>query len=389
MFSGTFNFSAIERIVLGQPAAQALLAEVERLNARRVFLMVSRTLNRTTDEVEKLRAALGLRYAACYDGMPSHTPRDAVLEAAAGARDADADLIVTFGGGSLTDAGKMVQVCLQHGIDNLDSFDAYRIVINPDGTGLFPDFAGPEIRQIAIPTTLSAGEFHAEAGCTDQRSRVKHAYRHRLIIPRVIIMDPAPTVHAPLWVWLSTGVRAVDHATEGLCSPLTNPVSDGSFLQALRLLSQALPRVLQNPFDLEGRLECQMAVWLAMSGRQGGVKMGASHAIGHALGGAFAVPHGYTSCVTLPHVLRYNRPVNADRQQLVAEAMGHPGKDAADVIDAFIAALGLPRRLADVGVTQKDFPAIAAHTMHDDWLHHNPRRITEPEQVIEILRAAA
>lgn len=91
----------------------------------------------------------------------------------------------------------------------------------------------------------------------------------------------------------------------------------------------------------------------------------------------------------LPHVLRYNRPANADRQRLVAEAMGHPGKDAADVVAAFVADLGLPSRLAEVGVRREQFGVIAANTMRDTWLHVNPRKIGVPEQVLEILNAAA
>src|SRR4029077_3504043 len=124
-------------------------------------------------------------------------------------------------------------------------------------------------------------------------------------------------------------------------------------------------------------------------GRIGGAKMGASHAIGHALGGTCGVPHGYTSCVMLPHVLRYNRPANAARQALVAEAMGRPGEDAADVISTFLGELGLPRSLREVDVTRERFDAIVEHTMHDEWLHTNPRKITSKEQVLEILDAAA
>lgn len=389
MRSGMFVFSAIERIVYGQPAASALFAEVERLSAKRVFLLVSGTMNRTTGEVAKVSDALGERYAGLYDGMPPHTPRDAVLDAAAMARAAGADLIVTFGGGSLTDAGKMVQLCLKHDITDLDGFDAFRAVTNPDGTRTVPDFAGPTVRQISIPTTLSAAEFNTSAGCTDQRSHVKQSFRHRLLVPRVVILDPAPTLHTPLWVWLSSGVRAIDHATEALCSQRSNPVSDASFLQALRLLSEALPRVKKNPADLEARLDCQLATWLAMAGRQGDIPMGASHAIGHVLGGTCGVAHGHTSCVMLPYVLRYNHGANADRQRLVAEAMGHPGAAAGDVIAAFIAELGMPGRLSEVGVGRERFREIADHTMHEEWVHVNPRRITQAEQVLEILEAAA
>ncbi len=389
MRSGMFVFSAIERLVYGQPAAPTLRAEAERLSANRVFLVVSGTMNRTTDEIAKVRDELGSRYAGLYDRIPSHTPRDAVLEATREARAAGADLIVTFGGGSVTDAGKMVRLCLRHDITDLDDFDAFRVVINPDGTGATPDYDGPTVRQIAIPTTLSAGEFNFAAGCTDNQSKVKEIYRHPLLVPRVIILDPAPTVHTPLWVWLSTGVRAIDHATEGLCSQFSNPASDASFLHALRLLSQALPRVKRNPHDLQARLDCQLASWLSKAGRDGGVKMGASHAIGHVLGGTCDVPHGYTSCIMLSHVLRYNREANADRQRLVGEVMGHPGDDAADVIAAFVAELGLPSRLAEVGVTREQFGVIAANTMHEHWLHTNPRKINGPEQVLKILDAAA
>jgi maleylacetate reductase len=91
----------------------------------------------------------------------------------------------------------------------------------------------------------------------------------------------------------------------------------------------------------------------------------------------------------LPHVLRYNRQANAARQALVAEAMGHPGKDAADVLAAFLTELELPQNLRAVDVTRERFGAIVEHTMHDEWLHSNPRKITKPEQVLEILDAAA
>lgn len=389
MHPGILVFPATERIVYGQPAADALRVEAERLGASRVFLMVSRTMNRTTDEVARVRDALGSRYAGLYDAMPALTPREAVLDAARAARAAGTDLIVTFGGGSLTDAGKMVRLCLQHGIDDLDGFDAFRSNLNADGTRKIPAFDGPSVHQIAIPTTLSAGEFNSSAGSMDARSNAKHSYRHRLLVPRIIILDPAPTVHTPLWVWLSTGIRALDHATEGLCSQFSNPMSDMYYAHALKLLGAALPRVKQNPRDLDARLDCQLATWLSTAGRHGGAQMGASHAIGHALGATCGVPHGYTSCVMLPHVLRYNRPANAERQRLVADAMGHPGEEAADVISAFLGELGLPRSLKEVEVTRERFAAIAAHTMRDAWLYTNPRKMSTRDEVLEILSAAA
>jgi maleylacetate reductase len=389
MREAVFDFPALERLVYGKPAAQALATEVERMGAKRVFLVVSGTMNRTTDEVEKVRAALGNRYAGSYDGIPPFTPRSAVLEAAQLARAAGADLVVTFGGGSVTEAGKIVRLALQHDIRHVDDFDRFRAITHPDGTRFVPEYEGPRIGQVAIPTTLSAGELTTGGGATDERVKRKFSHGNPRMIPRVVIFDPAPSVHTPLWAWLSTGVRAIDHATEGLCSPLSNPVSDGIYQQALRLLGQSLLRTRRDPADLDARLDSFYGVWLAIAGRHGGVEMGASHAIGHVLGGSCGVPHGYTSCVMLPHVLRFNRSANAERQRLVAEALGHPGEDAADVLAHFIAELGLPGRLADVGIGPDSFTSIATTAMHDKWLHSNPVKITSPEQVLKILEEAA
>jgi maleylacetate reductase len=389
MQSGTLIFPVIERLVYGEPAAQAVAAEAERRGARRVFVMASGTLNRKTDEVASLRAALGERCAGVFDRMPSFTPRAAVLEASATARAAGADLIVTIGGGSVTDGGKMVRLCLQNNVNDIDGFDAFRSVTLPDGTRTVPKFEAPTIAQIAVPTTLAGGEFNNQAGCTDLRVQIKHGYRHAELMPRVVVLDPAPSVHAPLMVWISTGLRAVDHAVEGICSQYAHAGGDASFTHALKLLSRGLRAVKREPGNLDARLDCQLGVWLSMAGRQGRAQMGASHALGHVLGGSYEVPQGDASSVVLPHVLRFNRSVNAERQRLVAEAMGCAGEDAADVVAALVADLGLPCCLTDVGIERAQFTAIAAHAMKENWLHSNPRPIADIAQILEILNAAA
>src|SRR5215831_21417918 len=96
--SGRVAFGAMETVVFGKPATETVAEEARRREAERVFLMVSGTLNRTTDEIAKVRRALGNRFAGLFDQMPPHTPRRAVIEAAAAAREAGADLIATIGG---------------------------------------------------------------------------------------------------------------------------------------------------------------------------------------------------------------------------------------------------------------------------------------------------
>jgi maleylacetate reductase len=378
--AGQVVFSRMEEVQFGKPAAETLADLVKRQQAERVFLMVSGTLNRDTDEIDKLRRALGNHCVGTFDKMPPHTPRSAVIAAAAQAREARADLIVTLGGGSITDGAKAVQLCLANDIRTPEAMDAVRAP-NP--------VKPPMVAQISIPTTLSAGEFSPIAGVTDERTKVKELFRHPGIVPRAVALDPAVTRHTPQWLWLSTGIRAVDHCVEGICSNEATPYGDASALHGLSLLARGLPKVKADPNDMAARLDCQLGSWLSMAPLVAGVPMGASHGIGYVLGAVFDIPHGHTSCIMLPSVMRWNKPANAERQALVAAAMGHPNEDAGDVLDAFIRNLGMPRSLREVKVGPEHFDRIAQQAMATPWVPRNPRKIEGPAQVREILDMAA
>jgi maleylacetate reductase len=158
----------MDEVVFGRPAAEAVAGQVDRLHAGRAFLMVSGTLNRSTDEIEKIRQALGTRCVGTFDAMPPHTPREAVVAAAEQARSVGADLIVTVGGGSITDGAKAVQLCLANDVRTADDIDRIRAI-----KGVAPPLNAPVVRQISVPTTIAGGEFSAIAGITNKRSKVK------------------------------------------------------------------------------------------------------------------------------------------------------------------------------------------------------------------------
>ena len=382
--TGHIVFTKMDEVVYGKPAAAAVSDLVKRDGAERVFLMVSGTLNRQTDEIDKLRRALGNHCVGTFDRMPAHTPRAAVIAAAEQAREARADLIVTLGGGSITDGAKAVQLCLANDIRTPEALD--RIRTGKDGT---PPMTPPAVRQISIPTTLSAGEFSHIAGVTDERTKVKELFRHPGIVPKAVVLDPEVTRHTPMWLFLSTGIRAVDHCVEGICSNEASPYGDASALHGLSLLTRGLPRVKADPGDMAARLDCQLGSWLSMAALAAGVPMGASHGIGYVLGAVFDVPHGHTSCIMLPSVMRWNKAANAPRQAMVAAAMGQQGRDAGDVLDDFIRGLGMPRSLGEVNVGKEHFERIAQQAMGTPWVPRNPRRIDGPDQVKEILALAA
>lgn len=386
--ASTFQQGATERVYMGRPTSEVLLEEVDLLQAKRVFLLVSESLRSNTDEIAKIEQALGSRVAAVYSGIPPHAPRSAVLAASAAAREAKADLVIAVGGGSVTDAGKIIPLALKYNLLEHDDLEPYHVYVDDDGNTISPEFDAPDIQVVSCPTTLSGGSFYPLAGATDEKIGFKQGYIQRNMVPVSIVLDPAITVHTPEWLWTSTGVRSLDHALEALGSLRSDHFSDGVADSALRLLYEALPAVQADPNDLDARLRCQVGSWQSMVPIVAGVPMGASHAIGHTLGGTADVPHGHCSCVMAPATLKFNEPVNKHRQERISACFGRPGESAADLVDEFIRSLGMPRTLAEVGVRDDQLDHIAEFTMGDFWIRTNPRPIEGPGDVRQILDMA-
>ena len=391
MLSGIHGHQDIERVVYGRAAGPALRAEAERLGAKRVFVTTTKSVGQSALLADVIKE-LGDRYAGVYAGITAHSPRPCVIEGAQLAREAKADLLVAVGGGSAIDATKVMLIALWQGAATVDDLDAYRAGRPKEGAAPPSEAIKPPpdaIRMLAVPTTLSAAELNAFAGVSDPRKGIKESFGHRLIVPRVIVLDPAATLATPMDLMLSTGLKAVDHAVERLCSQQANPFAIGTSSEALKLLARALPAHKQQPDDRATRLDLQFGMWLSIGAGTSGVGVGASHGIGHVLGAACHVPHGHTSCVMLPSVLRWNLPANADRQKRVSEAFGKPDMAAADLVANLVATLGLPRRLSEVGVGKDRFREIAEKSMHDRAVLNNPRPIKGPAEVMEILELAA
>ncbi len=384
---GLFHFLAQERVGWGMPAPHAIEREMAAIGASRALIVASTTIATRTDLVSAIEAELGDAVAGLFTGCREHTPIDTAIDCAAAIRRTGADIVVTVGGGTPIDTVKAALLCLAEDVHDAEALKAYRVSVGADGARTVPPVGPSAVRQIAVPTTLSGAEFSNIAGVTDPERGIKDAYIARDSAPVAVILDPAATVHTPEWLWLSTGVRAVDHAVETLCSRSAQPLPDATAIHALKIFAEALPRTKDDPDDLAARGDCQLAVWLAAFGL-GRVEYGASHGIGHQLGAVGGVPHGHTSCVMLPSVLRWNAPVNGAQQATVSEAFGRAGEAAADIVAGFIARLGQPGNLRAVGITEDQLDIVAEGSVGNMMVRSNPRPISEAAQVREILDLA-
>jgi maleylacetate reductase len=377
--------STQQTVAFGLALADALPEAVRRLSARRLAVVTTSSQAGPGGLAETVRNILGEKFHSVVAGIHPHTPRADVVRVIQALEGADG--VVTIGGGSVCDSAKAARLCLTNGITDVAGMDRLRPYdkakgSEPDGT------IAPSLAFIAVATTLSAAEFSPGAGVTDERGPRKQVFVYPGLAPNIVILDPRVTRQTPPRLWFSTGIRALDHALETWCSANPTPLSDAHSSYAARLLITSLRKVFDAPDDLQARLDCMKGAWLSILGLAAGVKAGASHGMGHALGGTAGMPHGETSCVMLPHVLRYNASVNGDRQAMIAASVGDSGTPLADIVAALIAHLGLPTRLRDAGVSEQVIPAVAEAALHDPLLTTNPRPIKSLAEAMLLLEHA-
>jgi maleylacetate reductase len=311
--SASFTYANPHVIHWGRGSVKQLSSELSRLGRDRVALVTTRSLLDSA-------AALGIKPTATIV-IGQHAPSsqiDAGVEEAGGA-----DGIVSFGGGSAVDAAKIISVRLADG----------------DGRAL---------PHIAIPTTLSVAELAAGAGYTNDAGN-KAGVRDPRLMVEAVIYDAELTLATPMELWLSTGIRALDHAVEGFLASGEHPYSDVMALEAIRRLFDSLPRARAAPRDLEVRTENQLAAWFSFT-LPGASASGLSHTMGKQIGARHGIPHGVTSCLLLPHVMRYLAPKMPDRMAALPSS---------DEVYKLISSLGLPQHIAAYGIGEPELKRAA------------------------------
>ena len=357
-----YKFPQLENVIFGAGALAQVPGELERFGKKRALVLTGNSLSTKTDLVQKFEALLGDKWAGTYKGCKQHVPSHTVDEAVALGREVKADSIISFGGGSPIDAAKIVALELMEEGQTQD-----------------------DMPQIAISTTLSAGEFTPFAGITDETTRVKGVRVDPRIVPKTVVLDPEVTLPTPRQLWVATGIKALDHAIEALWSVNPQPVSDALAMEAIRKLHVSLPQSVKEPENIEARGECQVAAWLSLFGL-GNVGVRLSHIFGHQIGARWDVPHGITSCITIPHCMRFLAPQTLEQQGKIAEAFGIQANgrspeavvaEAADVVEGFIDSFDVPRRLRDVGAKEDELAAVAHAVIEESAMWHKQQGAEE------------
>lgn len=389
----------------GLPFEQACRKHVDGfLNVQKVYIIASKSLAQQTNNLKKLEDALGPKHAGSWLGIPAHTPYESLIPIINDMRAKKVDCLVTLGGGSLADGAKTIIYALENGVSSLDDLielgEKFRTVTPEAMAGIGN---APKVKLVFLPTTLSGAEYSRYGGCTKPVSKLKIMFTHPGMFASLIVLDGELCRTTPDWVWRSTGVRAIDHCVENICSTNARLESDAACERALPELVNSLLAYDQDPDNLDARLQSQLGTNASMTGLTLGVMCGASHGIGHQLG-PLGVGHGHTSCVLLPGVMKVNAPYNQPQQEKVLRALWGDANiasvlrkggctdglsDAGDALRAVFDELGMPRSLQDVGVARDQWESIEVNSLEDKMVKLNPKPMITREDVREVLELVA
>jgi len=316
-----FIYTALPaRVVFGVGSLAQLPAELDRLGAKRALLL---STPEQADAVRQVAAALGSRAAGVYDKAAMHVPLEIAEDARRVARELQADVGITVGGGSTTGLGKAIAL-----------------------TSSLPI--------VAVPTTYAGSEMTPIYGLTE--GGMKKTGRDVRVLPRTVIYDPALTFSLPAALSAASGMNAIAHCVEAMYAQDANPVISMMAEEGIRALAAALPVIVREPRNHKARSEALYGAWLA------GISLGSAgmalhHKLCHTLGGTWNLPHAETHAIVLPHAARYNRDAAPEAMARIARALDT--EDAPTGLFDLEVKLGLKMKLADLGMKAADLERAA------------------------------
>jgi alcohol dehydrogenase class IV len=385
--SFVFNNPRVERIVSGPGSIEKLPEEIEKVGGTRALVVISPSVAKTF-LLDRIKSGLGAKCVAIFDEVKPHSPTDSIANAVERAREACIDVLVSVGGGSAIDSAKGVAALLAEG----GSLPRFGVRFTPPNKKEVPPMPAPKLPHIAIPTTLSGGEYSYSAGITEGGK--KYIVADPKLAPRAVLLDPEAAATAPGRLLAASGMNALAHCVEAMYSTETQPLTDAYCLRAVGLIARYLTRAVANSRDLEALSYVQVAACLSGMGVYS-AWTGIHHAIVHVIGGRFKAPHAEIHALMLPYAMRWNLDATVEAYVRMAREIGIEAANE-NVLAAAVPEhvftmnqrMGLPLRLRELGVPRDGLAQLAGDALNDYSIHTNPKPVTAAEQVLEVLEQA-
>ncbi len=385
------------RVFAGDGALSNLSAAVNRAGAARPFVVCGHSVATRTALLDRVSEALGQEPAGVFDRVQAGSPVPSVMQGAAMAREAGADLIIAVGGGSAVVTARAIIIMLAEGGHPRDHATKY-----PEGQPpISPRLMEPKIPNILVLTTPTTAATRAGTAVIDGDTGHRLEMFDPKTRPEAVIWDSDALLTAPAELCISASGSLFSGVVSALQAPRVNAMAAADLLSSLGLLVENLPLVRKTDDDGTARVNLCVASFMynrAWDTGASGSALGVVSALAHSLDTRYAeCDHGSAYSITTGPGMRFNRDFNTAGQARVADSLGvrEPGDDdqeaadsAAAAVTGFFEAVGLPVRLRDVGVPADGIPQIAQDAMTDFGLHRNVRPVNGAEELEAVLRSA-
>ena len=276
------------------------------------------------------------------------------------------DSVIAVGGGSALDAGKAIALMVGQELPIWDFEDVGDNYLRVNEQGMAP--------VIAVPTTAGTGSEVGRASViTDSKKRVKKIIFHPKMLPELVILDPVLTLGLPPHITAATGIDALSHCLEALCSPFYHPMAEGIAIEGIRLIKEFLPRAYVEGQDIEARMQMLVASSMGATAFQKG--LGAMHAIAHSLGAVYGTHHGLLNAVLMPYVLIANKSEVEGKLTRLARYLDLPDASYQGFVQWVLTLrqeLAIPNTLKDLNIPSDDLNNIAQMSIQDPSAGGNP-----------------
>ena len=370
----TSQFFMPSNNILGQGALAEGLTQIAQLGFKKAFLVTDAPLVQMgmAQQVADRLAEKGIEYVI-FDGVKPNPTVGNVNAGLEQLNKAQADFIISLGGGSVHDCAKGIALVASNG-------------------GKIEDYEGlnqskkPQMTLIAINTTAgTASEMTRFTIITDESRHVKMAIVDSNVTPFLSINDSELMEGMPAGLTAATGMDALTHAVEAYVSTIASPITDACALKAIALVARYLPTAVREPNHKEAREQMAYAQFLAGMAFNN-ASLGDVHAMAHQVGGFYDLPHGVCNALLLPHVEAFNMSVASERLNEVGQVLGANNSDLKDLdviaaIKKLADIVGIPKSLEELGVKREDFDTLADNALKDVCGLTNPVQASHAEIV--------